>query len=228
MHKLNRASVTPPACLTTYDYQIQNWDNLDAECKHLLRAALVKMHGIPGVTTPESNEYGLRCAYCENRIYHEGHIEHFRRKNPDHFPQLTFDWTNLFLSCGSHDHCGHYKDRPNAPKYDPNQLIKPDEHDPERYLYFHSNGEVRARRALNNSDLHRATETIRVFGLDNRVLIGARRRAVSFYREKITADLNEIASWSSDERKAYLAGEIEATCGDPYATTIKHFLQSVA
>lgn len=112
MHKLDRTSVTPPACLDAYDYRTQKWKDLGSECKRELRAALVQMQGIPGVTTPDANEYGLRCAYCEGTIFHEGHIEHFRRKNPAHYPELTFAWPNLFLACGASSHCGHYKDRP--------------------------------------------------------------------------------------------------------------------
>lgn len=228
MHKLDRATAMAPACLAAYDHRVQSWDDLAADCKRQLRAALVQMQGIPGVTTQDAEEYGLRCAYCEGRIYHEGHIEHFRRKNPVHYPELTFAWLNLFLACGSSDHCGHYKDRKNAPAYNPDQLIKPDDHDPEIYLYFHSTGEVRVRSGLNGGDAHRAAETIRVFGLDNRTLTGSRAAELRKYRQKILADLDELALWPSADRQAYLAAEIAASRWQPYATTIKHFLQSAA
>lgn len=226
MHKLDRTGVAPPACLATYNHPTQRWDDLATQCKRELRAALVLMQGIPGVTTPDASEYGLRCAYCEGPIFHEGHIEHFRRKNAQHFPQLTFDWNNLFLACGSHAHCGHYKDRQGALAYDPAQLIKPDQHEPDSYLYFHSSGDVLARSGLNTADASRADGTIRVFGLDDRALAGARARALSIYKKKVAADLNELASWPLADRQAYLAAEIDATRYDPYATTVKHFLQS--
>ena len=228
MHKLHRTGVTPPTCLDAYDYQNQGWDDLAADCKRQLRVALVEMQGIPGVTTRDAKEYGLRCAYCEGAIYHQGHIEHFRRKNPKHFPELTFAWHNLFLACGSHQHCGHYKDRPNAPAYNPEQLIKPDEHDPEQYFYFHSSGEVLPRHGLKADDALRAAETIGVFGLNDSSLRGSRAEALSFYRKKIAGDLDELESWPSEDRETYLIGEIEATRWDPYATTIKHFLQRSA
>ena len=40
-----------------------------------------------------------KCAYCESKISHVdyGHIEHFKPKS--RFPDLTFEWTNLLLSC---------------------------------------------------------------------------------------------------------------------------------
>lgn len=231
MHKLDRSKVTAPECLADYDYRTQTWDDLRAECKQALRAALVQMQGIPGATTADASEYGVRCAYCEAQIHHAGHIEHFRRKNRHHlngYPELTFAWDNLFLACGERDHCGHYKDRTNAPAYDPRELIKPDEHDPEHFLYFHSTGEVRPRHRLSEADARRAAETIRVFGLDDACLAGRREKALSLYRKKITADLDEVATWRPEDREAYLSDEIEATRWDPYATTIKHFLQNAA
>lgn len=225
MHYLDRTSVEAPLCLNNYDYQTQTWNDFGGPCKELLRGALVELQGIPGVTTEDGAEYGVRCAYCEGAIRHQGHIEHFRRKNPNHFPELAFVWTNLFLACGSQSHCGHYKDRPLAPPYDPNILIKPDEHDPEQFLYFHSSGEVRIRAELNDdADRQRASRTIRVFGLNDPALSGARANAVSIYRKRILGDLDEIASWSPQDREAYLQCEIEATRWEPYATTIKHFL----
>lgn len=226
MHQLNRASVAAPACLEAYDHAQHKWSDLEGDCKAQLRAALVQMQGISGVTTADANEYGVRCAYCEGAVHHDGHIEHFCRKNPAHFPELKFEWSNLFLACGSHEHCGHYKDRKAAPAYNPDDLIKPDEHDPDAYLYFHSSGEVRARSHLNAADRHRAEETIRVFGLDNRSLCGSRENALSHYKKIVMTDLQEIASWSQDIRNEYLQSEIDATRWDPYATTIKHFLQT--
>lgn len=227
MHKLDRASVTCPECLSHYDYTKQKWKALNSNpvCKSSLRLALVKMQGIPEVTIENAQEYGVRCAYCESSIFHEGHIEHFRRKDAEHFPELTFEWSNLFLACGAHQHCGHYKDRNSAPDYDPAHLIKPDEQDPEHYLYFHSSGEVRVKEGLNDADKHKAAETIRVFGLNNAPLPSARAQAVSQYRKLMLEELDEIASWDEADREAYLHGEIERTRWDAYSTSIKHFLQ---
>lgn len=229
MHKLDRSKATAPKCLTQYDYRSQLWDDLRGECKKVLRAALVRIQGNPGVTPEDGSEYGVRCAYCENQIHHAGHIEHFRRKNrlrPDGYPELTFEWSNLFLACDSQTHCGHYKDRKNAPAYRPDELIKPDEHDPEHYLYFHSSGEVRPRHHLGTDDARHAAETIRVFGLNDPTLQGSRKKALRIYQEKIAADLDELAAWPSEDREAYLISEVKATRWDPYATTVKHFLQN--
>ncbi len=226
MHKLDRTVVAAPDCLAEYDYREQNWDNFGGACKKQLRFALVQFQGIPGVTVEGASEYGVRCSYCECGVYNDGHIEHFRRKNPRYYPEFTFEWTNLFLACGANEHCGHYKDSQKVDAYDPANLIKPDERDPDHYLYFHSSGEVRVREGLNDEDKLIASETIRVFGLKNGSLTGERARAVSTYKGRVLEELDEIASWTPAEREEYLQGEIDATRWQPYSTTIKHFLLS--
>lgn len=105
-------------------------------------------------------------------------------------------------------------------------MIKPDIHDPDHYLYFHSTGAVIPRSGLSGVDGDCARETIRVFGLDNSVLSGARSRVLAAYKKSILDDLNELDKWSEEDRQAYLNNEIEATSWEPYATTIKHFLQA--
>jgi uncharacterized protein (TIGR02646 family) len=220
MHKLDRVNTEAPQCLSEYDHNTQTWDDFSGECKKQLRAALVQMQGIPGVTTAEASEYGVRCAYCEDAIHHAGHIEHFRRKNKNHFPELTFEWSNLFLACGSSDHCGHYKDRPRAEAYNPDDLIKPDMEDPEEYLYFHSSGEIRSRANIGENEARKANETIRVFGLDNRTLTGNRARAVQPYKKMLA----EIADWEPELINEYIQQEIKKTQWQAFSTTIKHFL----
>lgn len=215
MHKLDRTCPKPPACLTTHDHRTHTWHDLAAACKHQLRAALVEMQG--------TNEYGVRCAYCEGTIHDGGHIEHFRRKR--HHPDLTFAWANLFLACGSYTHCGHYKDRRHAPAYDPDQLIKPDEADPAAYLFFHSSGEVRPHSDMDARDVVQAQETIRVFGLNDQALAGKRAKALMVYKRKILTDLDEVANWPDIERHEYFDQEIKATSNEPYASSIRCFLQ---
>ncbi|CZF77172.1 hypothetical protein GCE9029_00051 [Grimontia celer] len=224
MHKLNRGNTEAPQCLSDYDHNTQTWDDFGGECKKRLRAALAQMQGIPGVTTEDASEYGVRCAYCEDAIHHAGHIEHFRRKNRNHFPELTFEWNNLFLACGSNDHCGHYKDRRGADAYNPDNLIKPDVEDPEDYLYFHSSGEVRPRVGIDANKELKANETIRVFGLKDQTLTSSRARALKTYKEKMLDELDEIANWEPELIAEYIQQEIENTQWQAFSTTIKHFL----
>jgi uncharacterized protein (TIGR02646 family) len=233
MHKLDRGSVQRPACLDNYDWNTQTWKDFKGQEKKTVRLSLQAMQGQQIVDDASDDEQfvilGLRCAYCESQIYHGGHIEHFRRKNPLHFPQHTFEWSNLFIACGSKTHCGHYKDRPKAPPYSPNDLIKPDEHDPDDYLYFHSSGEVRVRHrdGMTEDDRRRGAETIRVFHLDCGHLNGARHKALNQYLNRDTGFLEALMSFDEDDRLVFIGEEIEATKWEPYWTTIRHFFEEL-
>jgi len=224
MHKLDRSQVEAPPCLESCDYRSQTWDDLGADCKQQVRRQLAAMQGRPVAASDEPSPAttNVRCAYCEKELHTDSHIEHFRRRK--HHRHLTFEWSNLFLSCNGPTHCGHFKDRPSAPAYDPDLLIKPDQDDPDHFLFFHSSGKVSPRQDLSAVDRGRAEETIRVFGLNAPSLKGERRKAVQRYRDRMMGDLEEIADWSEDLRRAYLLQEVAETRWDPYATTIKHFL----
>lgn len=227
MLTLDRTSIDAPDCLAGYDHRIHAWDDVGGQCKQELRQALVQLQKKPALSPERPHEQGVRCAYCESAIHRGGHIEHFRRKHRTlGYPQFTFEWTNLFLACDANDHCGHFKDRKSAPLYNPDHLIKPDEHEVDDYLYFHSTGEVRARAGVTGHTLLMAKETIRVFGLDDSALSGARANALRSYRKLNDNDLDELASWEEEDRDEYLRGELQATRWDPYASTIRHFLQT--
>lgn len=231
MHKLDRTTVTKPTCLKNFDYNHQTWDDFKNPCRRTVRLALQRIQGQQVLTEDADDEaeiiIGLRCAYCESLIFFGGHMEHFRRKNKEHFPELTFEWSNMFLACVSTVHCGHYKDRKGAGKYDPDELIKPDEHDPDMYLYFHSSGEVRVRKNTNLTpqELNRGSETIRVFHLNEDTLCGQRKAAVSRYKARNPGILELLIASSPEERQEYIQMEIEATQWEPYSTTIRHFLE---
>lgn len=180
------------------------------------------------VSSPEGEDR-LFCAYCEGRIYGgASHIDHFRPKARDKFPQLTFAWENLFLSCEAGDHCGHFKDKKGRPSYCSEDLLKPDEDDPDHYLYFHSTGEVRVREGVSEADAQRGAETIKVFGLNCPQLRVARRKAIGFYRERFLGDLEELESWSEADIREYVDHEILLAAAEPYATGVKQFLRTLS
>ncbi len=211
MHKLDRTVVVVPVCLANYNYPTHNWNHV-REDKQEIRVSLVQMQG-------------LRCAYCEGAVYSDAHIEHFRRKR--YFPHLTFDWTNLFLSCDVREHCGHYKDRPRGLPYNPDDIVKPDEEEPDEYFYFHSSGSVRLRNGLNAVKQRRASETIRVFNLDCRVLQAKRRRALKQYDRKNPDFLEILMGFDEQERQQFIDEEIEATKDDYHCTVIRHYFEKV-
>ena len=178
MRSLDRALATEPQCLATYAYPAQTWDDFGGDCKKKLRHALAEMQGIPGMTDLANDVYyGLRCAYCDGFIRSGGHIEHFRRRL--HFANLTFTWDNLFISCDSETHCGHYKDGSSQRTYNADELIKPDGDDPHKFLFFSSTGRVEPRTGLSKDEETKAVETIRIFHLNERSLVSKRAKAVS-------------------------------------------------
>ena len=215
MRKLDRTIAPPPACLAAYRHPANTWKNVEYGDRRQIRAALERMQG-------------KRCAYCEGLVDADnGHVEHFRRKGPGHYPELTFDWPNLFLSCNSTDHCGHYKDRPGAPAYNPDEIVKPDIEDPDVELYFHSTGDVRPRSGGDAPHSRRAEETIRVLNLNCGRLRARRRRAVRIYEQKEPGILEELMELDEPSRREFIDAEIESTRNDPYGTIIRHYFEKI-
>ena len=212
MHKLDRTQTAEPACLAGYDHRIHTWDDVKPEDKQQIRESLERFQDV-------------RCAYCEGSVYDDGHIEHFRRKNQNHFPHLIFVWPNLFLSCGSMNHCGHYKDRPNADPYNPDELVKPDEQDPDHYFYFHSSGEIRQRFGISPENQSCASETIRVFNLNYGSLMADRRRALRLYKQREPGILEDLMAFDESMRQVYITEEIHATRLQPHWTVIRHYFE---
>ncbi|SFY13314.1 TIGR02646 family protein [Janthinobacterium lividum] len=207
MHKLQRGAA--PACLSTYQHGRDNWKAVSAEDKREIWEKLDEMQQ-------------RRCAYCEDALRNDKkHIEHFRQKGRD--PKVTFLWSNLFGSCNRIDNCGKFKDE--LPPYDPADLIKPDEEDPERFFLFVSDGSVAVREELNATDKKRAMETIRIFNL-NGALRQMRRSVIAGYLEqaKEVREMVDSGDFTVAEGKAFLKDELAATANQPFATAIKHIL----
>lgn len=141
-----------PEILNNFDCELHDWSTLTSNNKKEIWKELVKMQG-------------KTCAYCERKIdLHKSgdkHIEHFKRKGI--YKELTFDWKNLFGSCGEKNRCGFYKDKQN---YDEKNLLKADEKDPNDFFHFSITGEVLPRPNLTPINNLIAVETIRVFNLN--------------------------------------------------------------
>lgn len=208
MHRLNRAGAAIPACLSNYTHGKHNWDDIKSD-KPEIRACLEQMQG-------------RRCAYCEGDLDTLGqHIEHFRRKGK--FPHLTFDWTNLYWSCGQKDSCGQFKDRGAGP-YDVADLIDPCCDDPDTFFRFRSDGTIDVRLGLTASQQHRATETLRVFGLNAQWgrLRKMRKGVVSGYVR--VAEEAVACGLGPDDLKQYFEQELRVAVRLPFSTAIRHVL----
>lgn len=184
MKKLNRPQ-PEPACLNKLRTANKKWGRSSPNSNHRneIWASLIEMQG----------EF---CCYCESSFSTNGkHIEHFFFKGRDGngnrpYEQLTYDWSNLFGSCGTDGgaSCGHFKDREgnSGPgDYDVSALIKPDEEDPSEFLTFSQAGSIIERPNLEDDKSIRAKETIRVLNLNIPVLIAARKRRIDIFRKEI-------------------------------------------
>lgn len=213
MHKLDRDSVVRPACLDVYTPP-QTWDAVSTQDKEAIRIPLKAMQGD-------------RCAYCEAALYDDRHIEHFRRKNPEHYPELAFIWDNLFLSCNSQDHCGHYKDRSSAPPYNADDLVKPDIENPDEFLHFGSDGVVSPNSQETTEKQRRGGETIRVFGLNDSRLCHERRRIAARYLNYENGIIDALLTMDSESRESFIRDEILATRDWPHCTVVRHLFRKV-
>lgn len=214
MHKLERGDA--PKCLKKFKHGRNNWGDVESEDKTQIWAALEAMQG-------------QRCAYCEADIADgKKHIEHFRQRvrQRDRHPQGTFDWANLFGSCNRKDSCGKHKD--NFGSYHHEDLIKPDEEDPERYFDFKLDGTIEPRPDLLDSDKHRAMQTLLIFNLHHK------NGPLRYMREKeILKNLQTIQElcqldefYPPEEWLPLLQEELERIKSLPFATAIKHALTS--
>lgn len=221
MRRLDRSRVAPPTCLDAFQHGRDNWQSDGVvQCKAEVRARLEEMQG-------------RRCAYCEGDLDTLGqHIEHFRRKAAGHFPQLTFDWTNLFWSCDRKDSCGNFKEHGAGP-YNVQDLVNPCEDDPDDFFRFRETGTVEARLDQPKAYQDRANETIRVFNLNldpcgGRSLCAERRRVLEWYKGSEPDILATLEEWPAEDRMMFIQNEIAATSKQPFGTVIRHFFQEIA
>ncbi len=213
MRKLNRGT-NAPTCLGLYHCDHHPWRPSDAEKDEIWQALNAMQNH--------------RCAYCEADIstLKSRHIEHFASRTLHR--DRTYLWENLFGSCVRKESCGTYKDDKDTAPYDWAQLIKPDLDDPDDYLVFVATGEIVPRHDLNDADLHRAKETLRVFNLDAEVGPLRQLRKAEI-RKQLDSYETTFELWSADPNLLDLDAELQTLLDDaktmhPFFTAIRHAL----
>ena len=216
MHKLVRNEDNFPECLRDPAYS--HYKQLRVPEKSDIRAKLLDMQG-------------ERCAYCERRTgtgKDDGHIEHFRDQSSN--DSLTLDWYNLYWSCLDENTCGKNKDKctikggtSEKREFDHDHILSPCVDDPDDYFQFVSDGKIAIREGLNEQQKLRATETLRVFQLqESSFLRKSREDAVGPYLSAIIA----LSKLSADAVKVFAQKKLVEDCKKPFFTTIRHFLES--
>ena len=144
-------------------------------------------------------EQGNVCCYCEKGItprQDDSHIDHIRPQ--DKFPQLKSNYDNLVVSCETAARCGKTKKNKFSEYF-----IVPTEENPEEYLTYSPNGEI---KAIN--DNNKGIETISILNLNAPSLVKTRRTL--FIQLKTMSD-------SLDGFEQYF---------DEYPTFVKYFKEN--
>lgn len=204
--------------MAAYNYKTTSWNDFGVTCKDNVRKALSSMNTDQGEPL---------CSYCESTIAGstDGHIEHLHRKRD--FPSRTFDWSNLFLCCQNAEHCGHFKDRNGRPKYNPDNLIRPDTENPDEYLQFFSSGEVLARSGLSVDQKLKADATIDVLNLNHPSLKGRRSATAHSAKAFVIKELEFLETLPESERIELLSNEIDTFRGSAHPTVARHFFTNL-
>lgn len=119
-----------------------------------------------------------KCAYCESRITHidYGHIEHFHPKNGPHArPDLTFEWSNLFLACAVCNGAEFKSDQfPDSSQGGP--LVNPCDDQPAEHFVFEYDSAAKLANVISKTP--RGDVTIKTLGLNRVELREYRSRQV--------------------------------------------------
>ena len=118
---------------------------------------------------PQLREYILEheqqgcCAYTEIRISGDKacHIDHYHTRNL--FPDETFNYDNLLVSCNAENYGAKYKDKQVKGKADYDKLLNPATDVPSDYLEYTFMGEM---LAIGGNE--RGAHTIEYFNLNER------------------------------------------------------------
>ena len=120
------------------------------------------------------------CSYCDGfpiNATGQPTIDHFRPKH--RFLGLAFAWENLFYAC---DRC---QGRNGKGEQWSDPLLKPDESDYSFFRYFryvNATGRLEPNPEASTEDQRRATETIRIFRLNDDGRTADRKRVLRLYR----------------------------------------------
>lgn len=163
----------------------QNWDALDATVRINTRKYILV------------EEQGNQCAYTELPVEYEknsSHIEHLKRKDSAFFPELTFEWTNLFVSCNASDFGGKHKDDTylrRKGKADNALILNPATENPADFFELKSWGELTIKENLNDTDRRKAETTIDAFNLNHNSLIQRRTEMIQRVKDYKSGGLDD-------------------------------------
>ena len=177
-----------------------SWDDLKNPEKNIVRQSLLK-------------EQGHICCYCQRRIdLNNSHIEHFKPKDENYYPELSLEYTNFLASCQKEKinietneekireygeipvHCGHAKGN----WYDEKLTVSPLIQNCADYFLYTEAVEILPSEDPDKNEA--AKVTIEKLGLDK---LNDKRQAVIkglFGEEKLSKEEIEIFINNLDQR----------------------------
>ncbi len=159
---LIRRPSTPPGLLINQAKWTNRWNRRPKKWATVSAQRLLREHLLPITHN--------KCAYCESVLGGGARfeVEHYDTKASQ--PDLSFEWTNLFPTCGL---CNGFK----GGKAHNGALLKPDIDDGELHFWLNTaNGEIQPRTGLDRNGKIRAEATIKLCGLNRGVLCHDRRK----------------------------------------------------
>jgi len=162
-------------------------------------------------------EQGYICCYCESKISSDtSHIEHFKPKDKDKFPELQLNYDNLLCSCqkqlskGEPRHCGNSKGNEII-------LMTPLMEDCESKFTYTEDGQI------NHTD-EDSKQTIRDLQLDIDKLNDLRNKAIELF----IIDSETYEEIPYEEAKIFAKQYLQKDDGryNEFYTTIKYLFGS--
>lgn len=166
MRRVNKQ--TPPPDLAKQKRDCQNdWTKLSGNVRHTWDDQLCQ------------EQMGLD-SYTEEKVdlnRDDGHhIDHFRKR--DLFPELTFEWTDIFLALHHGSYGADAKDRMVKSADENSTLIHPADDAPEDFFTYLPQGEITPRESLSVVKKQRAVYTIEAFNLNHPGLVEMRHSVI--------------------------------------------------
>jgi uncharacterized protein (TIGR02646 family) len=170
----------------------RSWETLTREIGYDIRRHML------------TEEQNFQCAYTETRLdpsSGQSHTDHFKKQNL--FPDMIFEWDNLFTACNNEYYGAKFKDR-NIKKADYQYLINPAKEDPQKHFSYSMTGEV-----LADHDDEKGKLTIDSFNLNDYAL-REQRKQVAYHIKAMHKDF-------SCEELVGLIGKFESFIKSIYA-----------
>lgn len=141
------------------------------------------------------NEQHSICAYCETKLKeNNSHIDHFRTRHQ--FPEKTWDYNNLLVSCNDESICAKNKDKKIKSKSIYDNIINPTIENPNDFIDYLTSGDIVAI-----DENKKAKNTIDIFQL---CALNKRRERIAKTLYGLDISLKELHDSFENEFKSFI------------------------